>query len=291
MNATAENIEYDEPEDTEVIESEPEDEQTSVEEAHMPEDPVEDDEDDEVEDEIVVSFGDEEPPKEETQRAPRWVRDLRKSHRELQRQNRELQAKLQSTQTEAKPVEVGQKPTLEQYDYDPDKYEQALMSWHERKRQADAEQQKAREAAEAQQQAWQEKLSGYAKAKAEMKVRDYDDAEATVSDALNVTQQGVILQGADNPALVIYALGKNPKKAEELSKISDPVKFAFAVAKLEKDMKVTNRKAPAPERAIRGNARSAGAVDSTLERLRAEAAKTGDYSKVTQYKRQKRASK
>jgi hypothetical protein len=99
-----------------------------------------------------------------------------------------------------------------------------------------------------------------------------------------------VLQGADNPALVIYALGKNPKKAAELAKIEDPVKFAFAVAKLEKELKVTNRKAaPAPERMVSSTGRVSGAVDSTLERLRAEAEKTGNYTKVLQYKRQKAA--
>jgi hypothetical protein len=91
---------------------------------------------------------------------------------------------------------------------------------------------------------------------------------------------------------VIYALGKNLKKAKELSEITDPVKFAFAVAKLEKDLKVTNRKAaPPPEKIVSGTGRSSGAVDSTLERLRAEAEKTGNMTKVIQYKAQKRASK
>jgi hypothetical protein len=101
-----------------------------------------------------------------------------------------------------------------------------------------------------------------------------------------------VLQGADNPALVIYALGRNPKKAKELSEIKDPVKFAFAVAKLEKDLKVTNRKAaPPPERVVSGTGRSSGAVDSTLERLRTEAAKSGDFTKVIQYKKSKQAAK
>jgi hypothetical protein len=101
----------------------------------------------------------------------------------------------------------------------------------------------------------------------------------------------VILQGADNPALVVYALGKNPKKAKELSSIADPVKFAFAVAKLEKELKVMPRKsAPAPERVVQTTGPKSGAVDSTLERLRAEAEKTGDYNKVMQYKRQKRST-
>ena len=90
---------------------------------------------------------------------------------------------------------------------------------------------------------------------------------------------------------MIYALGKNPTKAKELSAINDPVKFAFAVAKLETQLKVTNRKAaPPPESTVRGTGRVSGAVDSTLERLRADAEKTGDYSKVMQYKRQKRQS-
>ena len=117
------------------------------------------------------------------------------------------------------------------------------------------------------------------------------DAEAIAQEVFNVTQQGVILQGAENPALVIYALGKNPKKAAELAKNTDPVKFAFAVAKLEKELKVTNRRAaPAPERVIQGTGRVSGAVDSTLERLREEAARTGNMTKVIQYKAQKRAA-
>lgn len=241
------------------------------------------------EDEVVVSIGEESPPHEETQRAPEWVRELRKQHRELQRKNRDLEAQLQTTKTETKPVELGKKPTLDDCDYDGEKFEVALTAWYERKKQADAEIEKQRQSEEAQKQAWQEKLTSYGKAKAELKVRDFEDAEDAVSEMFNVTQQGVILQGADNPALVIYALGKNTKKASELAKIDDPVKFAFSVAKLEKDLKVSNRRASAaPERQVSGTGRVSGSIDSTLERLRAEAEKTGNYTKVIQYKRQKR---
>ena len=110
-----------------------------------------------------------------------------------------------------------------------------------------------------------------------------------MSDALSVTQQGIIVKGAQNAAVVIYALGKNSTKLKELSSITDPVKFAFAVANLEKDLKVTTRKAPPPpEKTVTGSAPKSGVVDSQLERLRAEAEKTGNYSKVAQYQRQKR---
>jgi desulfoferrodoxin (superoxide reductase-like protein) len=244
-------------------------------------------------DEVVVSIGEEAPPPEEPAHAPEWVRELRKTNRELQRQNRELQSKLQTTTiTETKPVTLGPKPKLEDHDYDADKFEEALANWFERKRQADEANAKQEAEVMNQQKAWQAKLDGYGKAKAELRVKDFEDAEAVAQELFNVTQQGVMLQGADNPALVVYALGKNPKKAQELAAIKDPVKFAFAVAKLEKDLKVTNRKAaPPPERVVSGTGRVSGAVDSTLERLREEAARTGNMTKVIQYKAQKRSAK
>jgi hypothetical protein len=240
--------------------------------------------------EVIVSIGEDAPPPDEQAHAPGWVKELRKANREKEKRIRELEAKLTQT-TEKKPVALGAKPKLEDFDYDADKFESALADWFERKRQADTEAQKLQQAEQAQKQAWQEKLDGYGKAKAELKVRDFEDAEAVAQELFNITQQGVVLQGADNPALVIYALGKNPKKAAELAKIEDPVKFAFAVAKLEKELKVTNRKAaPAPERMISSTGRVSGAVDSTLERLREEAARTGNMTKVIQYKAQKRAA-
>jgi hypothetical protein len=249
--------------------------------------------DDGTEDEandVIVSIGEEAPPPEEQAHAPGWVKELRKANREKEKRIRELEAKLNQS-PERKPVVLGAKPKLEDHDYDADKYEAALTDWFERKRQADTEAQKVQEAEQAQQRAWQEKLDGYGKAKAELRVRDFEDAEAVAQELFNITQQGVMLQGADNPALVIYALGKNPKKAAELAKIEDPVKFAFAVAKLEKELKVTNRKAaPAPERTISSTGRVSGSVDSTLERLREEAARTGNMTKVIRYKAQKRAA-
>jgi hypothetical protein len=89
----------------------------------------------------------------------------------------------------------------------------------------------------------------------------------------------------------VYVLGKDPTKAKEFAAIKDPVKFAIAIGKLETKLKVTNRKAPPPPpTTIRGNASISGTVDSHLERLRAEAERTGDYTKVHQYRQQKKDS-
>lgn len=254
---------------------------------------AETDEADEDEGFVAVTIGEEAPPpeEEEPERAPEWVRDLRKQYREEKRRNKELQEKLAEVSGAPKAAELGQKPTLEAADYDTERYEKELAAWYERKRKHD-EVEAARQAeAETAEREWKQKLEGYQSAKAGLKVRDYDDAEEVVQDAFTVTQQGMILQGAENPALLVYALGKNPKRAKELASIKDPVKFAFAVARLETQLKVTKRKATSkPEPKVTGTGRISGAVDSTLERLRADAERTGDYSKVFQYKKQKRSA-
>ena len=276
------NVELDEVEDEAVDTDKPEAEQADDTEAEADED-----------DSIVVSITGETPTPEdeEAERAPEWVRDLRKQHREEKRRNRELQEKLNAMTGAGKPAELAKKPTLEAADFDTERFEKELEAWYEQKRERDQVQAARKTEQENAQKEWHGKLESYQSSKAELKVRDYDDAEEVVQDSLSITQQGMILQGADNPALVVYALGKNPKRAKDLGAIKDPVKFAFAVAKLETQLKVSNKKAPSkPEKMISGSARSSGSVDNTLERLRGEAAKTGDFSKVTAYKRQKRAS-
>jgi hypothetical protein len=71
------------------------------------------------------------------------------------------------------------------------------------------------------------------------------------------------------------------------------VRFAFAVAKLESQLKIVPRaKPPAPERSVPvGTAPVSGTADATLERLREQAAKTGDMTAVIRYKQQLKAKK
>ena len=237
---------------------------------------------------VVIIAGESPPPEEEEKQAPEWVKNLRKSYRELQREKRELEEKLKMVlpAAETNPVDPGRKPTLEGCDYDSDRFENELAGWFERKRQADEAAAKQRAKQQAEQESWQKKLEGYTQSKSGLKVSDFQEAEETVLESLSVTQQGIILQGSQNPAVMVYALGKNPKKAKELAEITDPVKFAFAVAKLETQLSVTSRKAlPPPEKRITSN----GSLDSSsvqLDRLRDEAARTGDYTKVMAFKKQ-----
>ena len=290
-----EDVDLTETSEPEAVEEEEVEAEAEAEEAEVEAEANDGETEAEEEDEsVVVTIAGETPPQEdeeETDRAPEWVRDLRKQYREEKRRNRELEEKLASmsggSQSE---IQLAEKPSLEKADYDTERYEQELAAWYEQKRKYDEAEAAKQAEQQAVEQEWKQKLEGYQSAKSDLKVRDFEDAEDTVQETLSVTQQGMILQGAENPALLVYALGKNPKKAKELASIQDPVKFAFAVAKLETNLKVTKRKASSkPEKALSGTARPSGSVDSTLERLRAEAERTGDYSKVFAYKRQKRS--
>jgi hypothetical protein len=244
--------------------------------------------------EVVVSIGDPaeaDPQQEEQTRAPDWVRDLRKANREKDKRIRELEARI-SHPAANEPEALGAKPTLAGMEYDEDRFAQALDAWHERKRAIDARAAQNERKQQEAQAAWQSKLDAYGRAKAALKVRDFEDAEGIAQDTFSATQQGVIVNGADNPALVVYALGSNPKKAKELAAIADPVKFAFAVAKLETQLKLTPKKSvPPPERVVRGSSGIvAGGTDARLAQLQAKADKTGDRTEVAAYMRAKKAT-
>jgi hypothetical protein len=251
--------------------------------------PVEPEQQTEVqqEEDVVTIAGESPAPEEEEKQAPEWVRNLRKNYRELQREKRELEERLKavSPATEQSPVTPGKKPTLEDCDYDSDKFENELAGWFERKRQSEETEAKHRAKQQEEQQTWQKKLETYTQSKTGLKVSDFQDAEDTVLETLSVTQQGIILQGAQNPAVLVYALGKNSNKAKELAGITDPVQFAFAVAKLETQLSVTKKQAPPPEKRINGNG-SLGPSNVQLDRLREEAARSGDFTKVIAFKKQ-----
>ncbi len=237
-----------------------------------------------ADDSVIVSIGDEEPhpEDEDAQPAPAWVKELRQQNREMKRRLREYE---QGQTAQAKRAEVGPKPTLESCDYDAEKFEAELFDWSEKKRAADEEAKRQREEEDAAQAEWNGRLTAYDQAKKSLKVRDYDDAEDAVRETLSVTQQGMILQGAENPALLVYALGKNPKIAKELASIKDPVKFAFAVARTEAKLRVSPRKpAIAPEKSPSATGRPSGAL-TNLDKLREEADRTGDWSRYFEAKR------
>ncbi|UWX75365.1 hypothetical protein [Burkholderia gladioli] len=248
---------------------------------------------DEVDDQgdIELQFGDEAPPAQTSDDGENsTVRQMRKRIAELTRANRQYEAEKKQGAQPAQPPKLGTKPKLEDFDYDEGKYDAALDQWHETKRQVDAAEVEQRKALEKREEANRARLEGYLNAASTLKVKDFKDSEDEVVSALSVEQQGILLAGADNAALLVYALGRYPAKLQQLAQIDDPVRFAFAAAKLEKELKVTPRTAtkPAPEGRVSSTAGApaAGGGEKKLEQLRADAEKTGDYSKVIAYKKQ-----
>lgn len=256
--------------------------------------------------EDIVTIGDSPPPAKDEdeddaevlaqlEKAPKWVKELRardkvktKELKEKAKQLRELEAKLQASQAPApvaaKPV-LPKKPTLEDFDYDADKFEGALLDWNDVKRKHDAAEAEARAEAEAAAKQAQDKLAAYKANGAALKVDDFAGAESVVVKALSIEQQNILLAGTDNPHLVVYALGTSPEKAKELASIRDPARFAVAIGKLEAQIKVAKRtsSAPPPERKAVGG--SSLSDDARLEALRKKAAETNDYTEVRKYKR------
>lgn len=244
---------------------------------------------------LVIDFG---QPEEEAQGAPEWVKELRKANREKDKELRELRAKLAGQQPASE--ELPPEPTLEGCDYDEARFKAEWREWNAKNLEHEARQAEAKRQQEEIEQRWQRKVARYDEGKATLGAPDYDDAEATVSEILAKPFIGVdapdvrlnvIKNVAADPNAVVYALGKNEAKAKELAEIDDVTAFAYAIGKLEAKMTIVRGGAkPAPERKISSTVPGvAGATDNTLERLREEAAKTGDFSKVHAYKRQQRA--
>ena len=240
--------------------------------------------------ELIVTIGEEPPPQTEDEtKAPGWVREVRKTNREQARKIRELEQQLAQTKPrEQQTPQLGPKPTLESVDYDTAAFEKALDDWKERKAQHDRKQVEQQDALKKEQARWEAEIGTFNEQKRALKVRDFEDAEGAVTEVLNQTQLGIIIDGAQNKALVMYALGKNEVALKDLASITNPVKFAFAIAKLETQLKTQSRKpASAPEKTLKGSAPVA--ANNTLDRLRADAEKSGDYTKVLAYKKQLKA--
>jgi len=214
------------------------------------------------------------------------IRDLRKRLREAQAAR---------TPEAPKPVEVGPKPVLADLDYDEDKFEAELLAWNERKAQAEAQAKAANSDAEAHRAAFSEDLANYEREKAALKVRDYDSASELVEAAFSPIQQAIVIQAAQSPAKLVYALGKHPARLEALAAITNPVKLAAAVAKLEGSMKVTTRerKPAAADEPVRGSASIAKERDHALEKLerRAERDPSFDRGEILRYKQRKEAER
>ena len=235
-------------------------------------------EDDSADDALDFSFDDDGDSSDpfKGQEAPEWVKKVREENRELKRQLKQRESQQFEQQV------LREKPTLDDHDYDSDAFEQDYAQWLTEKQQVDAQVHAERQKYEQ----YHERYKADVDAIKE-KAPDYDEVELSVVDVLSEQKQGLLQMLVDNPAKVVYALGKNsPAQLERLSKLDD-IQFAKQIVLMEMQMssktKSRNQNKPKPKtHELEG---AAGGADTRLAKLEAEAAKTGDRSKVYAYKR------
>ena len=244
--------------------------------------------------EVEVTFG--EPSDDEAQEseddgdedASSVIRNMRKREREkdrkLRQAERELEQLRKAQQPQTAAPELPPKPTLESCDWDEWEFEKKLIDWQK----AAVEVEKAKAKQQEQQQALireaEAKRTAYQENAKKLK-KDFAEAEEEVVSIFDQTRQSILLEASDNPALLVYALGKNPAQLERLSKITSLAKFAAELGKLEKDLKVSKPTKPAPaDTNLRSNAAPSNSSKKLAE-LEAEANRTGDRTKLIAYKR------
>jgi FMN phosphatase YigB (HAD superfamily) len=244
-------------------------------------------------DELVITLG-EEQPEPEPEETP-VIRQMRQALKDAKRREREQAALLQQLQARPaapEPQDPGPIPKIADFDFDDDKHAAAVSEWTAKKAAAELVKAQRQQQQQQQQEAWNKRVQAYEQAKTALKVPRFDDAEEAVKDNLSIAQQSLILK-AKEPEKLIYVLGNNPKRLKALAAITDPVDFVYAVGELRQEMRVIpKKKPPVPERVpARGGAGGYTTADNSLEKLRAEAEKTGDYSRVLAYKRDMKAKK
>lgn len=235
--------------------------------------------------ELAVTIEGASPTPAESENDSSVLRDIRTRLREQIRLNKE-QAEL-IARSQPKPMELGVKPTMESCNYEEEKFETALTQWHTEKRKLEEAITAKETEAKKSNETWLQSLNKYGTQKEELKakVKGVDKAEEVAKDTLSTIQQSIIIAGCENSAMVIHALGTNEAEARKLASEKDPIKFAFAVARLEGKLKLTPKPTPTPEKTIKsGGASLTNAAEKELERLRAAGDKTGDYTEVIAYR-------
>lgn len=285
-----------EPQDVESEIEEPEEELGKQEaedvESDAEGDDSENDEDAESELEIVIEGENADPENEEQGKdpfagkpAPKWAKDLRKENKELKKQLRERQ-KREASQPQAveSPGEMPD-PYDPKYDYDKEKYQKDLRIWQQETAAFEKQEQEAKQRQKQEAEAWQATLERHEKQKKSLPVEDWDEVEESIGEKLSETQHALLVK-APNSALLKVLLHRKPELLEQVSKITDPVDYVYAVADLQNKVRTAPRKKPStsPERKVDTSARISSTKDAQLEKLREQAAKTNDYSKVREYK-------
>jgi len=212
------------------------------------------------------------------------IRTLRKLDRENKKLLKEQSRRIEELERKPEDLELGEEPTIEDFDWDAEKYKAALRTYDQKKKVVN----ERLDAQQKEQDVFTEKLNGdiadYQEKRKTYKGKRFEAAEAEVIGALDIGKQNIIVSRMKNPHLVVNAIGLNPKITARLAKITDPVEFAVEITRIENNLKVT-QKTPAtiPEEQVKGTSlpMSEKGIAKKRDELAAKAAESGD---MTEYR-------
>lgn len=229
------------------------------------------------------------------QEAPKWVKEQRARWNQISRENRELKRRLEEQQQAAQPkaVTLRAKPKIDDHGYDSDLYTEDLDKWYAEKAEHDRVEQSRKAQVEQEQAEFAEASKAYAKGKGFLIKADkegFEYAQESVLANFDDVKQNILMQGSKDSAQLVYMIGRDEALLSKLSRMK-PVQFAVEIGRLESNMNTKRKPVSGVDRPLKASKGAVGDANSTLERLRAEADKTGDRTKVVQYMRQMRQSK
>ncbi len=234
----------------------------------------------EEESDVVIAFAD-----DETEEEPELVKKLRDQIRDRDRKLAQFRRAPVAADDDPEPL-VPDEPSEDDAGWDFDKFREAMRArekavlahadWKARQTERD----NARNAAQARQSKRVEQQKNALGAK------DYDAKIERVKEALSPEQLAVIINAAENPAKLLYALGGSEARLAELAGEENLARVAGKAYAMEGKITMGKKTAPAPETMVRGATGTLShGTDKHLERLEKEAERTGDRSAVQKYKR------
>ena len=207
----------------------------------------------------------EQAAKREGRRFERKLDKAYKARAEAQARAELLEKRLQELEKAQPPKQVADgEPTLEKFDFDPEKYAQAKAEYAKTQVQKEIE---AKQKTEAQQKAHQALISSWEE-KADKGSEKYDDWETVVGTIQPTVPFIAALMEADNGHDIAYHLGKHPAEARRIAALA-PLSQVREIGKLEaKLLSETVKpkapsKAPAPITPLSGT--GSGSTPQTLE--------------------------
>lgn len=167
------------------------------------------------------NLSEEEKAERKSNRVQKRIDEITKARREAERRNAYLEEELAKVRKPA--IQIGEKPTLEEFDYDQEAYLDALADYKVKQRLAETANSREENARKEQE---QRELVDFRTRESSIRNEypDYDQVVYSPNTPISETMASAIRKD-DNGALVAYFLGKNPDVAYRISQQPPQIQY------------------------------------------------------------------